>query len=97
MSDWAVGDLAVRVRVKKTAANAHRFTKKGAASPVGKIYRVVGVIEGFGPVGLIIHGYPSPHETGAWGHEMFRKIRPDKHESCEPEFVTLLKRNRVKA
>jgi hypothetical protein len=27
----------------------------------------------------------------------FRKIRPDEHEDCEPEFVTLLNRIKVEA
>ena len=32
-----------------------------------------------------------------WGGWDFRKIRPDEHEACEPEFVTLLKRKKVAA
>jgi hypothetical protein len=29
--------------------------------------------------------------------DRFRKIRPDEHEACEPEFVTLLRRTKVSA
>lgn len=32
-----------------------------------------------------------------WFRSRFRKIRPDKHEPCEDEFVTLIKREQVRA
>jgi hypothetical protein len=44
----------------------------------------------------IYHLNPSVGEDGALQCR-FRKIRPDEHEDCEPEFVELLKRSKVKA
>jgi hypothetical protein len=90
MSDWQVGDLAVCV-------------DGGADDPVlsastllqGGTYRV---------------GRSRSIFAGDWRTaarcfvgfadgtlSRFRKIRPDEHEACEPEFVTLLKRTKVRA
>jgi hypothetical protein len=39
---------------------------------------------------LLVSGARSGHPSGEYRAVHFRKIRPDEHQSCEPEFVTLL-------
>jgi hypothetical protein len=63
----------------------------GSSDAIGKVFSVIGVTYD----GLILEGFPSPHPTKAWNKRSFRKIRPDKLEACEEEFVTLLKRKPV--
>jgi hypothetical protein len=59
----------------------------------GEICRVASVC--CGGTGLNVEGHvPDCH---AFRASRFSKIRPDKHEDCEPEFVTLLKRSKVSA
>jgi hypothetical protein len=86
MSDWAVGDRALCV-------------KSGEKTSEGRIYTVAQII----PPGSFCDGIYNHHPvTGlrfvevahsyraASDERRFRKIRPDEHQSCEPEFVTLL-------
>lgn len=88
---WEVGDLAVRVEGSPGGLPG--------APPIGQIVRVdgVGISKSSGRVGLRFDGYPNhnPYSVG-WTASHFRKIRPDEHESCEPEFVQLLTRIRHK-
>ena len=96
MSDWQVGDLAVCVDDRDCRKLAN-----------GRVYGVVevippgsvssdGVPNSTGITGLRLAGVQNrPH--CAWSEYRFRKVRPDKHEACEDEFVTLLKRGKVSA
>jgi hypothetical protein len=94
MSDWQVGDLAVCVDdgpSREPRNNPTIWVVKGSC------YRVSAVVHG-----LLLNGEP-PHAicpfngpTG-WAENRFRKIRPDEHEDCEPEFVELLNRIKRKA
>jgi hypothetical protein len=88
MSDWQVGDLARATGAKREDFPNMRFV--GRAD--GKIRRVAGVVHVGDSVGLIFEGWPSCHSTGSWNALSFRKIRPDEHDACEPEFAELLKR-----
>lgn len=96
MTDWAVGDLAVCVDDTPIAAYGLCRCRSGAA------YRVAGITPaGRAPChrcgaccGLFLVGLESISRHGFAGCR-FRKIRPDEHEACEQEFVTLLKRRKV--
>jgi hypothetical protein len=93
MSDWQVGDLAVCVEDRPC-----RNTGLPNPCELGRIYRVEAVVVSrAGVTGLLLEGVRFPSPTIACWHGNFRKIRPDKHEDCEPEFVTLLKRRKVSA
>lgn len=98
MANWQVGDLAVCVDV----------SARGQPLPprllvVGRAYRVCAVTaaeswcDGDYDAGLVLEGLRSPAYDGSYRASRFRKIRPDEHEACEPEFVTLLKRVKVRA
>jgi hypothetical protein len=90
VSDWQVGDLALCV-------DGTWFDQCGLRFPgpkTGEVHSVTDVtvapegftcidLEGFGDLGM--------------DARQFRKIRPDEHEDCEPEFVTLLNRIKVEA
>jgi hypothetical protein len=96
MSDWQVGDLAVCVRAGRLVNNLGVVGDGTGRLQEGKTYRVIGL----GALGgLIIDGVPCDRERYGWGWnpDRFRKVKPDKHEACEDEFVTLLKRGRVSA
>ena len=97
MSDWQVGDLAVAVGCSRSAGKPSQFTQAHLAPPRGAIVRVIGVHPSTQFQLLEIEGYPSRHWSRGWGAICFRKILPDKHENCEPEFVQLLKRSKVTA
>jgi hypothetical protein len=95
VSDWQVGDLAVRVKYD----DPERWYPMGTityGSTLGEIRRVDGVVLVAGEIGLIFADNPSPHRTRAWSSLQWRKIRPDEREACEPEFITLLKRSKRK-
>lgn len=86
-ADWQVGDLALCV----AAPDDPRFGP--APYEEGATYSVTGVAVNYrGSVGLRLAGVEIHSDSGAAWHGNFRKIRPDEHEPCEPEFVTLLTR-----
>lgn len=96
MSDWQVGDLAVCVN-----SGPSRFgPEKRHNLVVDKVYRVVGIgggtSDGRAPYSLFVAGAKAMYESDGYGFDpdRFRKIRPDEHEACEHEFVTLLKRTK---
>jgi hypothetical protein len=101
MSDWQVGDLAVCVDATS------RIARTGTSLAEGQVYRVSGlhmpgklVRSDFGSpadLGLFLVGLRSVSTSGAFDARRFRKVTPDKHEACEDEFVTLLKRGKVSA
>jgi hypothetical protein len=97
MSDWQVGDLAVCV----DASSRHPGNMSSSVLREGAVYTVIGIapperwITGEYGIGLVFAEVRQPvNSDGSFIATRFRKIRPDKHESCEPEFVTLLKRSR---
>jgi hypothetical protein len=91
---WQVGDLALAVGVKREDFPGGYFAEGAVAC--GTIYRVAGVNFINGIIGLRFDGFPSPTAHGHWHSASFRKIHPDKAEQCEPEFITLLKRSKVR-
>jgi hypothetical protein len=95
MSDWQVGDLAL---CQDDSPDAF------GALPVvaGAVYRVAGITnapERHDKYGTCLGLHLEDVERWHWGYSAprFRKIRPDEHEACEPEFVKLLKRTKVPA
>lgn len=98
--DWKVGDLALCVSVMPCALCG--FAELG--TEIGKIYRVEAVqneelLGGYWlllpEAKLVLHEH---FNDDLWfASEDFRKIRPDEHEPCEDEFVTLLNRTKVPA
>ncbi len=93
---WEVGDLALCVR-----GGWLEGLDYGAYPEAGAIYTVLGSKNFYdGDVFLLVDGAPQNVEPDGtdwgplWLSTRFRKIKPDAHEDCEPEFVTLL--NRIK-
>ena len=99
MSDWQVGDLAVCV--DDGPCSCERCPPNTPTGLVlGRAYRVLAVLpynQGCAlDVGLRPRGIPH-HSFGigvAFLSKRFRKVRPDAHEKCEDEFITLLKRRK---
>lgn len=94
MSDWQVGNLAV-----------HDCALPKCESCIGDTTGIHGVltvtvVRPFKnePPGLDFRELPAS-SFGQWLYCAccFRQIRPDKHEACKPEFIALLKCNRVTA
>lgn len=94
MSDWQVGDLAACVNSGKCPKCVN--TCPLPALDEGRIYTVATITSD--EQGLLFDLAEFGRDPD-WGFcaEHFRKIRPDEHEACEPEFVTLLKRTKVSA
>ena len=88
MSDWQVGDLAVCV------------VEQDGWAPwkpqVGVVYTVAEVADGVDGPGFELEEDPDAFDgEWIWLACDFRKI--DKHEACEEEFITLLKRRKSPA
>ncbi len=84
---WEVGDLALCV--------SEGLCRCGCTNPVskGRIYCVSAVLtDPFEGTGLCFVEVPNAKNHEAFQSRNFRKIKPDAHEDCEPEFVTLLQR-----
>lgn len=94
MCDWEAGDLAVCVR--DGTIRTPEFTHRGLGLAKGRTYKIVNcaIHEPTGQLCLWLEGVASRDGSLAL---RFRKIRPDAHEACEEEFVTLLKRRKVDA
>jgi hypothetical protein len=101
MSDWQVGDLAVCVDA--SPCRCERCEVLGRVAIVGlregASYAVLEVCldDGYEYIRFAVQTRRNNHWLGWAGSDRFRKIRPDKHEECESEFVTLLKRRKVSA
>jgi len=94
MSDWQVGDLAVCVSVSHPMfSDISRRLTVGTVYTVAMVGRPLLVLNGERGLGFA-EVSPTRRNRG-YPETMFRKIRPDEHESCEPEFITLLKRSKV--
>jgi hypothetical protein len=86
---WQVGDLAVCVELNPQTP----FSLGGLR--VGSIYTVTASYLGVSGVHCVdLAEARSSHQSGGYQSFRFRKIRPDEHQACEPEFVTLLKRTK---
>lgn len=87
---WEIGDLALCVD-----AGIHDCTVTWIAPmpEKGKIYTVAGLFMDISDLNLVLEELHRDCGIGlrAW---RFRKIRPDEHEPCEEEFVTLLNRTK---
>jgi hypothetical protein len=94
MSDWQAGDLALCIYMMPGGQDAWEPT-------VGNVYTVMEIVDGLDAdtrkdrVGLELNEDPYPDPIRCWPADWFRKIRPDEHEACEPEFVQLLKRSKT--
>jgi hypothetical protein len=91
--DWKVGDLALCVDASPTMNGR----ETGLAE--GRVYRVTAYFpipepSKFGPSPGILVGGVKFAGRRSFSSARFRKIRPDEHEDCEPEFVELLKRSK---
>ena len=90
--DWKPGDLAVCMK-DEWQGMVRGMPPAGNAPVQGRIYKVLATFTSLGIVWLGLEGFPS--EKG-WDSESFRKVRPDQHEPCEVEFITLLNRTKRK-
>ena len=91
MSDWSVGDRAICVDGGCCSCCGSKFFADNAA------FTVTGVLPFGEELYLSFAEVAAPHHSPWWEHSAFRKARPDAHEKCEDEFITLLKRRRVNA
>jgi len=91
--DWEIGDLALCVKVGPWHGNRSRRVVDGPAG--GQTYKVSWVGLTSSGLGLELEGVETHRNKDGsailWRADKFRKIRPDEHEPCEAEFVTLLK------
>lgn len=85
---WEVGDLALCV-----SDSLPGVPGRAVRVQVGKTYTVTGVYVSSvtATVGLVL-AEAKPRKHPGFHEELFRKIKPDAHEACEDEFVTLLER-----
>ncbi len=94
---WEIGDLALCVvggHIACPTSNGHYGGKNPPLGAISKVIAISPAMVGMGGVPARQCGCLSLHfPDGSLGHVgRFRKIRPDEHEACEPEFVTLIKR-----
>jgi hypothetical protein len=94
--DWKVGDLALCIEDAPCPHWGPSPYRRGQSYTVAAVVVSPSGVDK-GQVGLSLEGIAIPGPMNAANAARFRKIRPDKHEDCEPEFVTLLKRSKVEA
>ena len=99
MNDWQIGDMALCIDAsapRDVCGNGGIEAKREYIANLieGRIYKVTQIVTcSCGEhVGLGCHA-----DRAGGSSDRFRKIAPDKHEACEAEFVTLLKRRKVAA
>ena len=92
MTDWQIGDLALCVDDSVLRHLGRYWHGEGLRN--GEVYTVSAVTSQLNLPHLMFTKRTGPDGSLAG---RFRKIIPDKHEPCEAEFVTLLKRAKVKA
>jgi hypothetical protein len=99
-NDWQVGDLAVCVDAQSRVNPTPTLLVEGRTYRVSGIYapgrRLSSDFGSPGYIGLMLEGLRNDSLSGAFDARRFRKIRPDEHQACEEEFVTLLKRSKRK-
>lgn len=91
MSDWQVGDLAVCVASGNITREGSTYTVAAVIPPGALDF---GRFNSYDRPVLYFVGLDPPESGNGSDSARFRKIRPDEHESCEPEFVELLKRSK---
>ena len=90
MSGWEVGDLALCIEPNGFFDDATGMNSLGPDPVLKGIYQVTGLVMEESMPCLVFEEFP-----GDWyDPRCFRKIKPDAHEGCEPEFVTLLKHSK---
>jgi hypothetical protein len=93
MSEWQVGDLALCIK-------SGTVTREGAIYTVTEIWPVgalrFGFVRNVADVPLLIFAEVICEDGDGSHPSRFRRIRRDRHESCEPEFVALLKSSKPK-
>jgi hypothetical protein len=94
MSDWQVGDLALCVDASQRGSEYPSRLVKGSIYTVTGIDTEPGLLD-TAPCGLLLAEVAPAGHYDAFACDRFRKIRPDEHEACEPEFVRLLKRSKT--
>jgi hypothetical protein len=95
MTDWQVGDKAVCVDASPGAGQRQPF-RSGGAYIVSGVMPAGTYVPGVGTSKCVTLSFKTPEEWGCAARR-FRKLLPDKHEACNAEFVTLLKRGKVSA
>ncbi len=86
--DWQIGDLALCISIP--------VPDKDGVFPwkvqVGCVYTVIDVV--IDCLGMTLNFAEDTYYSPLAGFDAncFRKIRPDEHQPCEEEFVTLLNR-----
>ncbi len=86
---WEVGDLALCLDGGRWSETDGQLSVERDPQG-GEVYLVIALDWSDGFLALWLEGVGSD----SYEASEFRKIRPDAHEDCEPEFVTLL--NRIK-
>ena len=94
MSGWEIGDLALCVGEPEADLS---LPPCGWRVVVGRTYTVLDYDGSPNGPTLNFEEDPTYDPYTGWDANAFRKILPDKHEACEAEFLTLLKRGKVKA
>jgi hypothetical protein len=95
--DWQVGDLAVCVDARPGLYGPSSLVEGRCYTVAEVLVRANPIPSGIGPSAcglLFIEIRPADPTDIAFAAARFRKIRPDEHENCEPEFVELLKRSK---
>jgi hypothetical protein len=97
VSDWQIGDLMLCVDAgpMKIIGGLEEAEDEAIGNlREGRIYRVDRIRTGL-TVDCI--GLVDLTERAGGVSTRFRKIRPDEHEACEDEFITLLNRSKAPA
>lgn len=98
MTDWQVGDLAVCVSNEPCDCCGMHLP----APEIGQVLTVAGVKACEGSLFLLLPDGPTTrdgiHTNDPWfAASEYRKVVKDAHEACEEEFITLLRKSRVRA
>jgi hypothetical protein len=90
-ADWQVGDLALCVNDSPCAIYGPVPYVKGRIYTVASVRFGTDKTTGVQGEGLKMAEIKARYWRRS---DCFRKIRPDEHQACEPEFITLLKRTK---
>lgn len=99
MADWEVGDLALCVDASEYRCQGKCLHTGTRCPPIGSLNKVLEIAVARVEFGSLT-GRPCGCISLIFADRMhgvarrFRKIRPDEHQACEPDFVTLLKRSK---
>jgi len=87
--DWKPGDLAVCVNRRTIICDKFAHTGGNCAALTGPAEVVSVEVKSCGCIRLRF-------AASSGVAQRFRKVRPDQHEPCEAEFITLLNRTKRK-